>query len=88
MAWSATEQPAATRPITRMGLEWLARALLGVIVSADQLWRSRQTRRALVELDEWQREDCGINRPDIPTRSRVEAAARRRLTDGMPVDWC
>ena len=88
MSWSATGDGAAIGSRTRIGLDWLRQAMFRATAAVEGLYRSSQTGRALMEMEDWQREDCGINRPDIPTRSQIEAAARHRLSDGMPSDWC
>lgn len=57
--------------------------------AAATRWRQLcRTKRALMELSAWQRDDCGMNRPDIPTACDMERVARRRIANGMPTDWC
>ena len=63
-------------------------AVLAVAATVTGWRRHYRTKRNLMTLSAWQRVDCGINRPDIISACDMEAAARRRIANGMPTDWC
>ena len=75
------------RPSTRVTVLPLL-GMLAIAAAVGRWWRRYRTKRALMALSAWQRADCGINRPDIPSACDMVAAARRRIANGMPTDWC
>jgi uncharacterized protein YjiS (DUF1127 family) len=89
MFGSVTENEVITKRLrTPLGPNWLGQTMALAIALANKPWKAHRTKSALLELSDEQRKDCGIDRPDIPTTSQREAAARRRLTSGMPTEWC
>ena len=67
------------------GADRIARKLLD---SAAAAYRRHRTRRALMQLSDWHRVDCGLHHVGVPSATDLEIAARRRLELGMPTEWC
>ncbi len=55
--------------------------------AAAARWRRYRMERVLMALPAWQRADCDIDRPEIPSACDIEAAVRRRIASVMSADW-
>ncbi len=84
MSTIAEPNHVATQAQTPIRAQDILNVLLSKVIGT---YRWHRSRRAMMEMSDWQRRDVGLEGVDLRSETEIVIAARRNLELGLPTEW-